>query len=75
MKTTTRKYYVRVPADFSYNGEPHWVRLLEVKTLISAKHYVDRVFSGLPEPEIAVSVNGGEKKVDVRKIKGKWELV
>jgi len=87
--TTTRKYYIRVPAEFSHNGKEYWKELCKVdnvpaapkpliaeaKTLSSAKQYVDRVFSGHPEPEIAVSVNGGEKKVVARKIKGKWELI
>ena len=79
--TTTRKYYIRVPAEFSHNGKVDNVPaapkplIAEAKTLSSAKQYVDRVFSGHPEPEIAVSVNGGEKKVVARKIKGKWELI
>jgi hypothetical protein len=72
---TTRKYYVMVPAAFSYNGEPYWQELRDVKSQTAAKHYVDHKFAGLTEPEIAVSVNGGGKTVVARKIKGKWEVI
>lgn len=87
--TTPNKYYIRVPAEFDLDGKGYWKELCKVagapgapkpliaaaKTLPGAKRYVDRVFSGHPAPEIAVSVNGGEKKIVARKIKGKWELV
>lgn len=86
----TRKYYVKVPAAFSYSGEPYWKELCQVenvpaaptpliaqaKTLSHAQYYVEKFFAGLSEPEIAVSINGGDKTVVSKKNKeGKWEVV
>lgn len=86
--TTTKKYYIRVPAEFSIDGKEYWKELCEVagapgakplvakaKTLTAAKQYVDRVFPSHREPEIAVSVDEGSKTVVAKKVNGKWEIV
>jgi hypothetical protein len=76
MTPTPRKYYVRVPADFSDTGGCYWQELHDVETLTHAKHYVDRIFGGLKEAEIWASRNGGIIKVVAKKDEeGKWGLV
>ena len=72
----TRKYYVMVPASHSYNGEPYWQEVHDVKSLTAAQHYADLKFAGLPEVEIGVSTNEGEITVNSKKNKaGTWDLV
>lgn len=81
--TITKKYYVLIPAAFRYSGKSHWKELCEVKTIIakaktltSAQHYVDRIFGGLPAPEIGVSITGGEVTVVAQKnTAGKWKVM
>jgi hypothetical protein len=88
MTTHTRKYYVLIPTAFSSKEEAYWHELLEAeeliraktftpaKTLTAARYYVDYFMPGIPEPEIAVSVNEGEKTVVSKKTKeGMWEMV
>jgi hypothetical protein len=82
MTTPTRKYYVLIPAAFRYSGEAFWKELCAVKdiiskakTLTSAQRYVDRVFGGLPAPEIGASINGAKIKVISKKpADGEWEV-
>jgi hypothetical protein len=76
MTPNTRKYYVMIPAAFSYNGEAYWQELRGVKSQTAATYYVDRKFAGLTEAEIGMSVNEGEITVNWKKNKeGKWEIV
>lgn len=83
MTTTNKKYYISVPQEFRQNGEPSWKELREVKniiaepkTLTAAQRYVDHVFGGDIEPEIAVSINGGDKTVVSKKDKaGQWTVI
>jgi hypothetical protein len=80
--TPTSKYYVLIPAAFRYSGESYWKELCTVKniiskarTLTSAQRYVDRIFGGLPAPEIGTSINGTKIKVISKKTaEGKWEV-
>lgn len=74
--TTPNKYYVMVPSTYSYNGKPYWQELRGVRTLTSAKRYVDEVFGGLKTAEIAESVNDGPEKVVAKKNKeGQWVVI
>lgn len=76
MTTITRKYYAMIPSMFSFDGEPYWLELLQVKTLTSAQQYVDHSLGGCNDAEIGVSINGGDKAVvSKRNSEGKWEIV
>jgi len=73
---TTKKYYAMIPSMFSFDGEPYWLELLQVKTLTAAQHYVDQSLGGLNDAEIGMSINGEDKVVVSKKNHtGQWEVV
>lgn len=75
MTTATRKYYAMIPSAFSHNGAPYWLELHDVKTITSARVYVDRFLGGMPKAEIWVSTNGRKKVLISHKSNGKWQVV
>lgn len=73
--TTTRKYYLFIPAELRFEGVPLWQELLDVKTLAAAQYYVEEVFGGHLEYEIGVSINGGAPiSVAEKKAEGQWQV-
>jgi len=74
--TTTRKYYVLIPAAYSTKDEPYWHELAGIKTLTAAQAYINKTWGRLADAEIAMSMNGGERTVVATQNKlGQWEVI